>query len=82
MSIIRYKVTVTAVTERREISGGQWTVVDKVPISEDSDKLKEVYGYTPEIEKTVRAESQIYEQTVEQLDMASLVSVVNGLKGG
>ena len=76
---IRYKVTVVAVVERTEKAGKEWTTVSHEPI-DGSDKLKPVMGYTPEIEKSVRREVQVYEQTVDKLDVAHLVAVVNKLK--
>lgn len=75
---IRYKVTVTAIVERVEKTGNEWTTIAHEPV-EGIDKLKPIMGYTPEIEKTVLKEIQVFEQRVDQLDMAALVSVVNNL---
>lgn len=76
MNIISYKVTVTAVIERVEKTGKDWTVIGQN--ADGSDQR----GYTPEIEKTVTRETAIYEQRVETLDMGQLVSVVNKLQPG
>lgn len=73
---IRYKVTVSAVVERVETVGKDWT---KTGQRIEEENPVDVYGYTPEINKTVRRDVQIYEQLVDALDMAALVSVVNGL---
>lgn len=80
MTIISgYKVTVSAITERVETSGRDWKVVGQEPAGEGDGRLKDKYGYTPEIQKTIQREQNIYEQRVEVLDLAALVSVVNGL---
>lgn len=68
---IQYIVTVKAIIERKETAGKGWAKVSDEPGSK--------YAYTPEIEKTVRKEVEIYEQRVDSLDMAGLVKVVNGL---
>lgn len=68
---IRYVVTVKAVVERVEKAGKEW---QKTTAAVDAP-----YGYTPEIEKTVQREIELYEQRVDTLDMAELVKVVNGL---
>lgn len=70
--ILRYKVTVAAVVQRVEKAGKEWQRKTSEPNSE--------MGYTPEIEKTVQREVQLFEQLVTTLDMAALVSVVNGLQ--
>lgn len=77
---IRYKVTVTATFEQTENVGKDWKEIDQT-VQDGTDKLKPVYGYTPEIQKTVRRDMQVYEQTVDQLNLAALVGVVNGLAG-
>ena len=37
------------------------------------------YDYTPEIEKVVQRQIDIYEQQVDKLDIAALVKLVNGI---
>jgi hypothetical protein len=66
---IRYVVTVTAVIERVEKAGKEWQKLSAAPDAP--------YGYTPEIEKTVQREVEVYQQRVDQLDLAKLVAVVN-----
>lgn len=67
---IRYVVTVRAVVERVEKVGKEWQKTTAAPDAP--------YAYTPEIEKTVQREVEVYEQRVDTLDMAKLVQVVNG----
>lgn len=77
---IRYKVTVSAVVERIERQGKDWAVIGQEFKEGHPDKPVSVHGYTPEIEKTVLKELQIFDQTVETLDMPALVMIVNGIK--
>lgn len=76
---IQFKVTISAIVEREQTIGRDWVVLSEEIKPGESIPTK-VFGYSPEITKTVRKEIQVFEQTVETLDMAALVSVVNGLK--
>lgn len=69
---IRYVVTVKALVERVEKAGKEWQRTTSEPNSP--------FAYTPEIEKTVQRHIDVYEQTVDTLDMAELVAVVNGIR--
>jgi hypothetical protein len=68
---MRYKITIeeygqeVAIIEKRWVRGAGAT--------------PDEYGYAPETEGTQNYQRTIYEQTVENLDMAAVVSVVNGL---
>lgn len=74
---IRYKVTVTAVVERTRVVGKEWGVIGQE--IKDGQKV-DLRGYTPEIEKTVREEVQIFEQVTDQpISLQALVAVVNNL---
>lgn len=76
---IRYVVTVSAVVERVETAGKEWVALSES--KEDGTHMwKREMGYSPEIEKTVRKEIEVYKQAVDVLDMAALVSVVNKSK--
>jgi hypothetical protein len=68
---IRYVVTVTAVVERVEKAGKEWARTTGAPDAP--------YAYTPEIDKTVQREVQMFEQRVDSLDLPALVAVVNNL---
>lgn len=76
---IRYRIQVQAVVERVEKVGRQWTTISEEPI-DGSNKTTPIYGHTPEVEKTVQKEVTVFDQTVDSLDMAALVLVVNGLQ--
>ena len=73
---IRYKVTVTATTQKKQITGKDWAPISQ-EFEQGREKAKDVYGYTPEIEKLVTKETQIFEQIVDELDMRSLIGAVN-----
>lgn len=68
---IRYVVTVKAVVERIEKRGKEWARTTAEPNSP--------MAYTREIEMTIQRQVDVYEQTVDSLDMAKLVAVVNGV---
>ena len=68
---IRYVIRVIAIVERKELVGQEWA---RTTAEADSK-----YDYTPEIEKTVQKQMDIYEQQVDKLDMAALVKLVNGI---
>ena len=72
-ALIQYVVTVKAIVERTEKAGQEWKILSS------TDSKNEEYGYTPVIEKVVKREEVVYEQTVSNLNMAKLVQVVNGL---
>jgi protoporphyrinogen oxidase len=75
---IRYRIVVTALVEREEKVGKDWAVISQ-EVKEGTDKVVNVTGYTPEILKTLQKDVMVYEQCVENLDMAALVKVVNGI---
>jgi hypothetical protein len=76
---IRYKVTVIALVERVETVSPEWVVIGQEFKDGHPEKPVDVRGYTPEIKKTVRKEVAVFEQSVDALDMAALVKVVNGI---
>lgn len=76
---IQYTVTVTATIERRETLGRMWGKLDSKPASHDADKLVDVMGWLPETQGVTRKEVEILKQTVDDLDVAELVGVINQL---
>lgn len=72
-TVINYKVVVTAIVEREEVAGGSWEILEK---KADGSEPR---GYTPQVKKIVRREEKVFEQTVDTLNMAGLVLVVNKL---
>ncbi len=68
---IKYKITVVATVERVEVCGKEW----QRQTAEDNSK----YAYTPEIEKTVRRDVEVYQQTVDSLDLVEVICAVNSI---
>lgn len=82
MKAQRYRIQVHAVVEYVEKGFQEHTLLSETQIEGTSPpRFEKKHGYTQPIDKTVRKEMQLYEQTVDELDMASLVSVVNKIKG-
>lgn len=74
MRTIKYTVTVSAEVERTRIIGKKWERGGYINAKEGGE-----YGYTPEVESTVSEDVELYRQSVEVLDVAALVAVVNKL---
>ena len=68
---MKYKVEIKRIGhEDREVSG-EYTVVGQ------DDDGKNVYGYAPRHVKTVEVNEKVYEQTIEDLDIPSIVTIIN-----
>lgn len=65
----RYKIVVTECGEEVRTVGREWRL--------GGEGDPEAYGYTPETQATREYSRDVYEQTVDDLDLAALVSVVN-----
>jgi hypothetical protein len=68
-----YKITIEETKAVTKIVGRNWEVVKRVDNTHD-------YGYTPEIEKTVKETTEIYQQIVDDLDLAAVIIAVNKLQ--
>ena len=71
MKTKRYIVSVKEVGEEIQTIPKRWELTGPGHAAE--------YGYTPETESTQLIEREIFRQTVNELDLAALVSTVNGL---
>jgi len=83
--------TITIVERREviEVAGKDWKKIDDVEVvretgmydlhNDDTPKtrIKEIMGYTPEIEKRVVKEVEILKQVVEDLDLAAVIKAIN-----
>jgi len=83
--------TITIVEKREviEVAGKDWKKIDDVEViretgmydvrTDDDPKtrIKEIMGYTPEVEKRVIKEVEILKQVVEDLDLAAVIKAVN-----
>jgi hypothetical protein len=72
-----FKVTIEETKIETKVTGNEWKVVAQ---KEEDGNQTPIYGYTPEIERRVEVERKVFEQTVEQLDIAAVIATINGLK--
>lgn len=78
---IRYRVRVEAVVQRVKADHTEWAAKERTPVQVPgtTTAYRDEYGWTPRIEKQVEETVEIYDQAVDQLDIAALVAVVNGI---
>lgn len=81
------------ITENREVVskvGKEWVQVGTKEVERDeryyrsSDdepktRIENVYGYSPEIDKTVIETRELLKQTVDTLDLNQVIKAINGL---
>lgn len=76
-----YTITITKNEPVTVKAGREWKKTGEEPMYPGDETAKglkkEVYGYTPEYDKVVEQGSEIYKQTVDELDITALVQVVN-----
>lgn len=65
----RYRIIIREIGTERKILPKEW--------HKGAGPSGEEYGYAPEVETFVDYELNIYEQTVDNLDLPAVVSVVN-----
>lgn len=74
----------------RKTVGKNWAVIGTEEESRNSEfymrdkeepktRIKDVYGYTPEVEKDQEVEIEVLKQTVESMDLALVIKAINGL---
>jgi hypothetical protein len=66
-----FKITIEQDVTTVRTVGNDWQIV------EQSANGAPKYGYTPAVEKEITRTVQVYEQTVETLDIAAVIAVVN-----
>jgi hypothetical protein len=70
--------------------GGEWKIVGTKEVErapefhrgsdrQPKTRIEDVYGYTPEIEKTVEVSREVLKQNVDTLDLAKVIQVINNL---
>ena len=90
-----YEITITKTEVQEVESGGDWKQVGEQPLTKDdlrqsiydgavvSEKgevtLKKVYGYTPQIMRCETVTTEIYRQTVPEIDLPAVIKAVNKL---
>jgi len=72
MSDSRYTIVVTEHTFEKQIRGKDW--------AEGAGTGGERnHGYTPEIEKTVSVERELFKQNIAEIDLVEIIKAVNDL---
>ena len=87
-----YKITIEKVTQNKKLVKGDWVIVDQRPYTnadmKDSfsgtsyeGKTKSVYGYLEDKEVEVDSTIKVLEQTVDDIDLVSVIKAINNIKG-
>lgn len=66
-----FKIVIIETKDIIRKRGKEWARKDAAPDSP--------YEYTPEIDKTVTSEQEIYVQRVDTLDLSSVIKAINGI---
>ena len=72
-----YEITITKKETVKQMVGGDWAIIDVVPVAEGCDAMKDVYGYTPQIEREVEVTREILRQEVAQLNLSKVLKAIN-----
>jgi len=71
-----YEITITKKEMVRQKVGGNWAIIEETPV-EGSNAMKNVYGYTPEVEQEVEVTREILRQEVAQLNLSKVLKAIN-----
>lgn len=71
---MKYTITIEKAGSRIGVMPKTWQM-----LGQDADGKKNM-GYTPEVEATIAYDEKIYEQIVEDLDLAAVIKAVNKLE--
>lgn len=85
-----YEVIIKRTAIVKKICGNDWVKVGQVEKTRNASSLfsntdepktylSDEYGYSPEIEKNVSEETEIYRQKIEEMDLAGVIKAINGL---
>ena len=82
-----YKITVEETKMVLQNVGRKWGVTDTEEVSRDTmftagdnepkTRIKDVMGYTPDINGSVEETTKVYEQVVDALDLVRVIQAVN-----
>lgn len=65
-----FEIRITETKDVRKTQGKLWALCGKEGEAE--------YGYTPEVEKVIEVETEIYKQCVEVLEISKVINAING----
>lgn len=89
-----FEITIKEMTTERKIVRGEHTIIDRRPYTDaelnecsiyrqsDAGKqgeTKPIYGYAPDREQEVDVQRELLKQTVEKLDLSSVIKAINNL---
>lgn len=81
-----YKITIERTTTKTTITHGEYQIIDTMEVSrekystdEEPTRIKNVYGYAPDVEKTVTEKQQLLIQEVDELDLPKVIMAINNL---
>lgn len=83
-----FKIVITETKDVRKTLPRQWAPVDKEEVEresrfvgDDGDRtfIRDVYGYTPEVETVSTETREILSQEVDELDLRSVMQAINDL---
>lgn len=84
-----YEIIIKEKREVKRLAGKEWVILGTKEVPRDSihyanrdepqTRIENVHGYSPEIEKTVIEEREVFKQTVDELDLTTVVKAINGL---
>ena len=81
-----YEITITKIEVREVESGVEWTTIEKRPLTEEEaeqtyatlrSQQKTIYGYTPKIVRSEPVTTEIYRQTMPEIDLPAVIKAVN-----
>jgi hypothetical protein len=84
-----FKITITETRIVKKIVGKDYVVIGSKEVERDlsfrsspnepKTRVDPVYGYSPEIEKSVPETVTVLEQTVDLLDLKTVIAAINGM---
>ena len=84
-----FKITIEETKTVKKVSGKEWAKIDTEEVeregryamgeNEPKTRIKDVMGYTPEIEKLVSVTREVLVQVVDDLDLAKVIKAINNL---
>lgn len=85
-----FRITIEETRRVKRLVGKEWKVIDTVEVVRDENvykssdsgprtRIKEVMGYTPEVERDETETRQVLVQCVDELDLADVIRAINKL---
>lgn len=74
-----YEITIKRTQREKVIVGGNWGVIGEEPMEGNPQIMKPIRGYTPQQEQDKAVTREILVQTVEDLDLPTVIKAINKL---